>query len=206
MAETSQTFYGFPIPIASAIMAGLAAIIVCFINYWISNKKIKADKETFYKKLQVDIVSQSSKTYKELITSQRIVWLNLLRESMAEYMSRTYLLLSLKANKSFLCGETQQVDFEDAFVQKQFDPYYEAVKASFLIQLRLNPKQDNHKKLVKDMNDLDQKVAKYLQGEEESLSLSDISIEVQEFAISCQELLKKEWEFVKIEAKPKEPN
>jgi len=186
----------------SAIFGGSVAIVVCYINNRQAKESLARTLDANEKKLKADMHSQSSKTYKELVTAERIKWLNLLRESMAEYMSQTYILLNLSVNRDFLSGESKQAA-NRIFFQKQIEHNYKSINASFLVQLRLNPNQDNHKKLIEYMNELDQKVVKYLKAdsENESLSLSFcVREEVEVFAIKCQELLKEEWDHVKKEA------
>lgn len=206
-------YCGFPIPVAAAILSAGALIIVAVLNnIWVRNK-INTDKEMINKtilanneKLKEELFAQSSKTYKELVSSEKIKALNALRDAMAEYLAQVYSISNLKLNKRLLV-EKENVEDQHAvdrmFFDKQAGPYYEVVKASFLVQLRLKPCNNKHEEILKSMNDIDEKMFVFLSGEKSShANIAEIMKLTKRFANQCQNLLGDEWELVDEETKP----
>lgn len=184
-----------------------------YTNIYINNAKIQADKasriatleanldslektlafnkESFEKtmeanssKLRADLLAQSSKTYKELVTSERIVWIGLLRESIAEFLCTAHKILTLRAN---FVNSPVQPPF-----QNQNIDIIEFHKSSYLIQLRLNPKEEEFLKILIQ-------VSQEVLNTSSSLLLAHQKVCV--FADESQKLLKTEWEKVKEEAR-----
>lgn len=193
--ETSKILISVYTTIIAAVLAGIVAIIVCAINNWYAKKKIDNDQINFLKtleanseKLTADLYAQSSKTYKELITTERIKWVNALRESMAELLSRYQEIGLLKI-------QIAEEERTQNMVINHTDKIREIGKYEFLVKLRLNPKE---KEFLEQLETVSKKVvgARTL----ESLVAADNA--VQEFSNSCQILLKKEWDHIKEEAKP----
>lgn len=206
------------IPIWVAYISGVVSLlalgITAYTNLYINNAKIQADKESriatleanlgslektlefnkesFEKtmdanssKLRADLLAQSSKTYKELVTSERIVWIGLLRESMAEFLCTAHEILTLRA------------DFSDSPAQSSFqiqnlDIIKEFHKSSYLIQLRLNPKEEEFLKILLQ-------VSQIVLDTSSNLILAHQA--VCGFANVSQNLLKIEWDKVKEEAR-----
>lgn len=194
MDEASKSLITVYTTIISAAFAGIVAIIVCAINNWYANKKINIDQKNFFKtleanneKLQADLYAQSSKTYKELITTERIKWINALRESMAELLSRYQEIVLLKAK----IGEEPTTQLINDHLEK----IRELIKYEYLVKLRLNP---NEMKFLEQLSLVSGKVINASTQD----ALCDADKHVQYFVDLCQKLLKKEWDFVKNEAKP----
>ncbi len=171
----------------------------------IAADKVKADDKALIKKVKADILTQSSKTYKELITTERINWIGLLRESMTVYIANAEKLLILGCcdlNESPVNPGIE--DFNNPnfmrenkeFKKKNHKIFYEFKKAEALIQLRLNPYQSNHENLVNKMHELTASL-------EEKIyfgNKDDIANSISDFMSACQRLLKDEWDFAKEEA------
>lgn len=136
--------------------------------------------------------AESSKTYKELVTSERIKWLNSLRESIAEYLAKSYYIYSYKS-----INNHDGTSFYNKAISQ------ELYKLSYLVMLRLNHNQENHKRLIEKLNDLNGVLIDFLDGGEVSEEvLQEHEVAIEQFTKACQEVLKTEWDFVKKEATP----
>lgn len=163
-------------------LSAVIAVGVCLYN----NKVIRDN-------LREQISANSLKTYKELITTERIKWINSLRESMADYLSKAYYFDSLYT----------------AYFHKDLpsivdDPVYKDLsKASFLIQLKLNPKDKKHKKLNDSLIKMDGILIDFftpsLEKDKKESYLSEYEAEFPALKEACIDLLKEEWEKVKKE-------
>lgn len=200
-----------------ALIAAGASILVAFLNSYFVNRKnkqdaniakdkIEADDIALIKKIRADILTQSSKTYKELITTERISWIGLLRESMTIYIANAEKLLILgcldtndypiNADKEIYSNQNF-IKWNSDFKKNNASVFCEFKRAEALIQLRLNPFQENHKILVSEMHNLTAMIEdKLFIGNKE-----DIAKDINHFRKCCQELLKSEWEHSKDEAK-----
>jgi Zn finger protein HypA/HybF involved in hydrogenase expression len=171
------------------LVSGVVAITVCYLNNRNTNKKTEKD-----------LFAQSSKTYKELITSERIKWLNSLRNSMTDYISKLNIILIRIVRGN---------NIENELIT-------DLIQSSYLVRFYLNPNQRNHHRLEKDINDLnelinecmmfskdeiEEEVAKHINDNKGVFDKADFLN--QKLYSDFQSLLKNEWEFVKEEARPK---
>lgn len=170
-------------------VSGIVALTVCYLNNRNTNKKTESD-----------LFAQSSKTYNELVTSERIKWLNVLRNSMTDFISKLNVILIRIVRDNSI---------EDELIA-------DLIRSSYLVRFHLNPNQSNHKRLEKDIDNL---IA--LINECMMFSTDEVKGEVtkhidynkgifdkadylnQKLYKDFQDLLKSEWEYVKEEAKPK---
>lgn len=139
--------------------------------------------------------SQSiSKIYKELIAAERIKWLNSLRECMADYLAKSYYILGLR---------DQPAQQKDVLMKNKLSA--EITQLAFLIKLRLNPHDRNHKTLAESLTGLDELTHRLLDnGENGEAMFALYERKIAELSFICQEVLKEAWENIKLEAKPKE--
>lgn len=200
---------------ATIIIAGTSVIVAILNNYFVYRKnkqdaniakdKIEADDIALIKKVRADILTQSSKSYKELITTERINWIGLLRECMTVYIANAekLLILGCRDTSEYLRNPDEDIYKNEDFMSRNEDfkannasVFYEFKKAEALIQLRLNPFQKNHIAFTAEMHTLTTVVETQLFiGNKE-----DAAKEIGKFRKSCQELLKSEWDYAKQEA------
>lgn len=163
----------------TALVAIVVSILTCFANNWYNHNKLRADLST-----------HSKKTYKELITSERIKWVDALREAMADFLSKSHEILVLKFSR-LRDEEARKIPFATAY--NDLVCYF--LKTSYLIQLRLNPKETA---FLQDLDEMSQKIL----SAETVFELSEAQKDIKDFADMCQGLLKAEWERIKEESQP----
>ena len=174
MAEFMNEYLGLFVVVIPVIISGMVALTVWYFT-----------NQALVKKNQSDRLSQFSKTYKELITSERIKLFNLSRESMAEYLAKAF-FVAKKAGSN-----------EDG----KDNLYSEFLKAGYLITLLLN--EPKHEKLLAEMDKLNHNLGDLilLKNVDEVHFKDTISV-LTAFARSCQVLLKDEWRYIENEANP----
>jgi hypothetical protein len=191
-----------PVVISSGV-----TVIACIITGWISYLNTKKTIENNNEKIKVDILSQSSKTYKELITAERIKWLNEIRLLMAECISKANMIMVLRLVKNTISGECKDTNsFKDEtndFFEINAQNLRDFFTACYLIQFRLNPYQEDHGKILSHISKLENYMGALIGGgslfKQEEFDV--IGKEIEDMAASCQKLLKSEWELAKREAK-----
>ena len=114
MAAFLDEYLGLFVVVIPVVISGIVALAVWYFT-----------NQALVKKNRNDRLSQFSKTYKELITSERIKLFNLSRESMAEYLAKAF-FVAKKAGSN-----------EDG----KDNLYSEFLKAGYLITLLLNQPQ-----------------------------------------------------------------
>jgi len=165
------------------ILSTLIAVGVC----WYNNKVIKEN-------LKEQLSASASKTYKELITAERIEWINSLRESMADYLSNSYYI------DSFYSVYPDQM--KKSIVDNPI--YKEVIKEAFLIKIKLNPKQLEHNEVIKILDNMQGILIDFFDGKINESTFNDYEDELPKFEKACINLLKKEWEQIKKEANPEQ--
>lgn len=174
IATFINEYIGLFIVVMPVVISGMAALAVWYFT-----------NQALVKKNQSDRVSQFAKTYKELITSERIKLFNLSRESMAEYLAKAFFVAKKAGSNE---GGKDHL-------------YSEFLKAGYLITLLLN--QPKHEKLLAEMDKLNHNLGDLilLDKVDDSHFKETIGV-ITAFSQSCQTLLKDEWRFIEIEANP----
>ena len=174
MAAFLNEYLGLFVVVMPVVISGVVAICVWYFT-----------NQALVKKNRSDRLSQFSKTYKELITSERIKLFNLSRESMAEYLAKAF-FVAKKAGSN-----------EDG----KDELYIEFLKASYLISLLLN--ETKHEKLLAEMDKLNHKLGDLIMLKKvDENHFKEMIVSITAFSRSCQSLLKDEWRFIENEANP----
>ena len=178
MAEFLNEYLGLFVVVIPVVISGMVALAVWYFT-----------NQALVKKSQSDRLSQFSKTYKELITSERIKLFNLSRESMAEYLAKAFFVAKKAGSNE---GGKDNL-------------YSEFLKASYLITLLLN--EPKHEKLLAEMDKLNHNLGDLIMmAKVDEPHYKEMMGNITAFARSCQELLKTEWRFIEEEAKPGKEN
>lgn len=216
---------------AALVMVAGSIFTIIFNNYS-TTKKLNMEKEHFEKQIErqekhfseqqdfqekqltskIDnfknqLRIEREKTYKELITKERLIWIGKLREDLTEYITIVNCLIGRRSK--FLIEKKGNITPEENFdfYLNIEDDFNRLVKKAYAIQFRLNPKKKyleinevDHIKFRDDMIDLI-KILKQGLRDSPDKSLEHIQTKLNEFSFQCQELLKYEWEHAKNEAK-----
>ncbi|SEJ89770.1 hypothetical protein SAMN05660742_12267 [Propionispira arboris] len=212
----------------SALTAAVTAIVVACISWYCSRKNLKMQEKQFKRKLkeqkvafkeqcrqfEITLQNQQLIKYKELITTERIKWVSLLRENITEYLSMTHHLMQKKLTFIMMKEPEERKNELGKFLVSIEDDYTKLITLSYAIIDRLNPDKKNeldlgeidHISFKLQLNLINDNVAKFLNdGTNEALDSyeyqKNTNIKIEEFSILCQKLLKYEWENTKKEAK-----
>ncbi|MDR3561556.1 MAG: hypothetical protein P4N59_09000 [Negativicutes bacterium] len=174
MEAILNEYLGLFVVVLPVVVSGIVALAV----WYFTNRALVL-------KNRDDRLSQFARTYKELITSERIKLFNLSRESMAEYLAKAFFV----AKKA---GSNE--DGKDGL-------YSEFLKAGYLITLLLN--QPKHENLLTEMDLLNHNLGDLILLEQvDETHFKETIAVISAFSRSCQALLKDEWRFIECEANP----
>lgn len=178
---------------ASLITASVSIIgsfLVTYIRLESEEKRWKKDFEKDKQKLEAEIRSKHSKTYKMLITAERIKWLNNIRDEMCQMLTQAY-GLAMNTVESIDNIDNKETDLKYAELITEINMH--AIK----INLMINPNDESDEELK-------QKILSFV---EEIVSLSREGVtrgyneKIREIEKECQKFIKKEWTVIKDEAK-----
>jgi len=189
--DVIQFLTGGNVTIQAAFIAGVSCFLSAVISYFISDKKMKAEKEQFKEQFESQkdtfeeqrrqfertLQNQKTTTYKELITAERIKWLNHLRNCIINTIDiGTEIINCEKTPNLGLCKK-----------------FFHSVDE---ITLRLNPIEFNIQERLLKISEIVIKV----QREQNPENIIGLGKELGSLRTEAQYLLKKEWEKIKGEA------
>jgi len=175
------------------IQAVLITSLSAWVSLWMATRKLKIEKEQFKKQFnsQKDsfeeqrrqfertLQNQKTTTYKELITANRIKWLNDLRNCFID---------TIDIGTEILIRDDEQTDNTD--LVKKF------IHSVDKIFLRLNPNEFDIEKILLEIN----RIILTMQMKQDGKEPQELSAKLASLRIEAQRLLKEEWEIIKEEA------
>lgn len=172
LEAANKAFNAAIISAGASILVGLFS--ACF-SYYQSKKMIRKDY---------------NKMYKDIVTSERIKWLNNLREVMVEFIATAQEVLIIKTN--YLNSQNND------FVGDNKDIIFKFNKTIYAIQLRLNPDNLDEIAFLKKLEFFHDDVVNSYKVDD--IAFIDTHSKMDEIALLCQQFIKIEWEHIKKEA------
>lgn len=180
--------------IVLAIVALIALFLGPFMQFMIAKRQVAMQEEI--SKRQTETQQQIAKRQiADSISSRRQVWIDELRKDASEYLTLIARLQELKRPTPELSVEDQKLNFDEIASSNA-----RAHELAVRIKLRLNPKEEEHNKLVRLLEDLSSACVDPPPDETaEQMQLANNKfINARHNVIShLQTILKHEWERVK---------
>ena len=207
--EFIQYLTGGNLIIQAAFISGIISLTISLSGLWLSWKKLNmqeqkfdADRSQFEKQLKVQrenfeeqrrqfeitLQNQQSKTYKELITSERIKWFNGLRENIVDVVKNISELNMLIAIHDAKVIEEKM--FFDQYPNKLVEIKYKAT----LIKLKLNPNEKQYINALDFVLTMPDLIINHKEYEDQYREY------LMKFENASQIFLKTKWEKIKNEA------
>lgn len=165
-----------------AYISAATSIVACLIGVYFN-----------YKNTNKILHNEYLKTYKKIITAERINWIGKLRKDLAKFISLGEISIANKvANKKV----NKSIPDEKVLEVMEQLYFYKA-----MVELRINPEEDD---VPKAMNELLETVSKKWEESDFDVEFNNAKKSVAKLSMLSRRFNKKEWDVVRSEARDKE--
>lgn len=180
------------------IILALVALIALFLGPYMQSKiaKRQVQMQADIAKQQFEIQQQiASRQVADSISSRRQVWIDELRKDAAEFLTLFARLAELRRPAAELSVEDKKRNFDETAAANA-----RAHELAIRIKLRLNPIEDDHKKLeelLRKLSDASNDPPPNETTEQTKAAEAEFQMARTDVVSHLQTILKKEWERVK---------